>query len=107
MSPTLILGQKVLMVRPKIALFIPTQIRHLTPRLGFIWYVCIPPPLFLLQPFFGVTIPHNPLEVPIKVVFTCTPSAPLYVGQPFFLAKFIQFSFKFSQWLKVCAFLDF
>jgi hypothetical protein len=29
MGPTLILGQKVLMVGPKIALFIPTQIRHL------------------------------------------------------------------------------
>jgi hypothetical protein len=65
-----------------------------TPRLNFFWYVCFyPPPPLLLQPFFGVTVPHNPLVIPIKVVFTYTPSAQLYVDQPFFLAKIYLFFF--------------
>jgi hypothetical protein len=49
MSQTLILGQKVLMVVPKVGLFISTHTCQLTPSLGFIWYVCFYPS-FLLQP---------------------------------------------------------
>jgi hypothetical protein len=56
MNQTLILGEKVLMVGPKVALIIATQIHHLTLRVGFIWYVCFNSP-FHLQPFFGVIIP--------------------------------------------------
>jgi hypothetical protein len=56
MNQTLILGQKVLMVGPKVALFISTQIHHLTLKVGFIWYVCFYSP-FHLQPYFGVTVP--------------------------------------------------
>jgi hypothetical protein len=36
MSPTLILNQQVLMVGPKVALFIPTQIHQLILKLGFV-----------------------------------------------------------------------
>jgi hypothetical protein len=49
-------SQNALMVGPKVALFISTQIHHLTLKVGFIWYVCIHSP-FHPQPFFDVIVP--------------------------------------------------
>ncbi len=50
--------QKMFMVRPNIALFTPTQIRHFIFRLEFIWYVYFYPPSF--------SNPHNTNNVPTK-----------------------------------------
>lgn len=44
MNQTLILGQKVLMVGPKVALFISTQIHHLTLKVGFFGMCASTPP---------------------------------------------------------------